>query len=148
MLTKIQDFIQLASTDLKTTPDTARNATGALLQFIQHKADPKDFQELTNLLPGSADLAKQTPAESQKAAAGTSFTGMEGNVKSMATSALAGTGLGSGLQMASLLQKSGLSSDKFAPFVSTFFNFAKPKLGNELVTRIVGKIPELKHVLN
>lgn len=148
MLTRIQDFIQLASKDLKTTPDTARDATGALLQYIQHKADPKDFQELENRIPGAAELTKQAPAETQKAAAGTHTTGVLGSVTSTAASALAGTGVGSGLQMASLLQGAGLSNDKFAPFVSTFFNFAKPKLGNELVTRLVGKIPELKHVLN
>ncbi|MEW5977445.1 MAG: DUF2780 domain-containing protein [Acidobacteriota bacterium] len=147
-MNNIQEFIQLASSNLKTTPDTARSATGALLQFIQQKADPKDFQELTNLLPGSAELAKPTPAESQKAAAGTSPTGMLGNVKNLASSAMGGSSLGSGLQMADLLKNAGLSSDKFGPFVSTFLNFAKPKLGNELVTRILGKVPEFKHLFS
>ena len=47
-----------------------------------------------------------------------------------------------------MLQGSGLDMSKLSQFVPMFFTFAKGKAGNELVGRVLGKLPELAKMVH
>jgi hypothetical protein len=59
-----------------------------------------------------------------------------------ASSMLGGKG-GAALGALATLQQSGLDAQKAGSFVSMFFNFAKSKIGGDVVARVLGKMPEL-----
>ena len=133
----MQEFIDLASSKLGIGGDVAKSATGGLLGLIKDNADGADFSALTAKLPGAADLAS-TPAP---ASGGGGLGGMLGSV----TGALGGGG--GALGALSSLAGSGLSLDKIGDFAKLFMNFAKPKLGADLLGRIASKVPGLGSLL-
>jgi len=137
----MQEFFDLAASKLGIGGDVAKSATGGLLGLIKDNADGADFSALADKLPGAAALAS-TPAP----AGGGGLGGMLGSV----TSALGGSGaLGGGgaLGALSALAGSGLSLDKIGDFAKLFMNFAKPKLGADLLGRIAAKVPGLGSLL-
>jgi hypothetical protein len=133
----MQEFIDLATSKLGIGGDVAKSATGGLLGLIKDNADGADFRALADKLPGAAALAN-TPAA---AASGGGLGGMLGSV----TGALGGSG--GALGALSSLAGSGLSLDKIGDFAKLFLNFAKPKLGADLLGRIASKVPGLANLM-
>lgn len=129
----MQDFIKMVVDNLGTNEQTARSATGGLLGLIQQHADKSDADELIGKLPGAADLLKETSGGGG---------GLLGGIASQLGSAIGG-GAGSALSVAGVLQGSGLDSGMIGKFVPLFFNFAKQKAGQELIGRLLSKIPHL-----
>lgn len=129
----MQDFIKIVVDNLGTDEKTAKSATGGLLGLIQQHADKADADELMGKLPGAADLLTQTSGGGG---------GLLGGITSQLGSALGG-GAGTALSVAGVLGGSGLDSGIFGKFVSLFLTFAKQKAGQELIGRLLGKIPEL-----
>jgi hypothetical protein len=129
----MQDFIKMVVDNLGTDEKTARSATGGLLGLIQKHADKSDADELMGKLPGAADLLKE-------AAGGGG--GLLGGIASQLGSAIGGSA-GSALSVAGVLKGSGLDSGMIGQFVTLFFNFAKQKAGQELIGRLLSKIPDL-----
>jgi hypothetical protein len=134
----MQDFIKMVVDNLGTDEKTARSATGGILGLIQQHADKGDTDELIGKLPGAADLLKESAGGGG---------GLLGGIASQLGSAIGG-GAGTALNVAGVLKGSGLDSGMIGQFVSLFFNFAKQKAGQELVGRLLTKIPDLAKMVS
>lgn len=130
------DFITQVSKKIGAPEDTARKATGAVLQFVQEHADPKDAKQLLDGLPGAAQLLKSTPESGD--------TGFVGQLASKVAAKTGGVGTTVGL--AAALTSSGLAANQFGSFVTAFVHFVKSKAGDDLVRRILVKAPELQQL--
>ena len=137
----MQEFIERVVSQLGTTETTARSATGGLLQMIQKQADPNDAKQLLNALPGASDLM-----DSAKGTAAGSSGGLLGGVMKQASSMMGGK-LGDSLGVAQMLSSAGLGTSTLGPFVSMFLDFAKQKVGDDVVERTLGKLPELRQLV-
>ena len=134
----MQDFIKMVVDNLGTDEKTARSATGGILGLIQQHADKGDADELMGKLPGAADLLKESTGGGG---------GLLGGITSQLGTAIGG-GAGTALNVAGVLKGSGLDSGMIGRFVSMFFNFAKQKAGQELVGRLLTKIPDLAKMVS
>ncbi|MDJ0521299.1 MAG: hypothetical protein QNJ90_04420 [Planctomycetota bacterium] len=132
------DFIQDAAGKLGIGEDTAKSATGGLLGLIQEHADPADASEMLSKLPGAAELI---PSGGDSGGGG-----LLGGLGDALGGALGG-GAGGALGAVEALSKTGLSADKLGSFLELFKNFALPKLGPDLLQRLLGKIPGLGSLL-
>ena len=119
---------------------TTRNATGSLFGFIKEGLGD-DFSQIADKLPGLDDLI--TGAEG---AASEGDGGMLGSIAKAASSVLGGSA-GEGLELASILEKLGLSTDQIGKLVTMVIDFVKENLGEEVITMIVDKVPALKPFL-
>ncbi len=135
----MNDFIQMAVSKLGVSEQSAKSATGGVLDMIQKQVGGGDFSKLLGAVPGAADLLKSAPSSG---GGGGGLGGILG-----AASGLLGGKAGSILGAASMLEKSGLSLDKAGPFVSMLMDYFKGKAGNDLVSQILGKVPDLKKLL-
>jgi hypothetical protein len=137
----MNDFIQMAVSKLGVSEQSAKSATGGVLDMIQKQVGGGDFSKLLGAVPGAADLLKSAPASGGSGGGG----GLGGILG--AASGLLGGKAGSILGAASMLEKSGLSLDKAGPFVSMLMDYFKGKAGNDLVSQILGKVPDLKKLV-
>lgn len=137
----IQEFIQSAASQIGASEPATESATGAILQVIGERADDGDFQQLLQKIPGAAGLLSKT-AEAEPAGGGGGLGGLLGS----AASGLGGSS-GAGAGILSMLQKSGLGSDKLASLLPLFIQFAKSEAGETLIQRIIGQVPELKALM-
>lgn len=134
----IEDFIKMAAQGLGESESTTRSATGGLLGVLKENADPGDFSQLLDAIPGAAGLVGS--ASGAKAGAGGGVGGLLG----AATSALGGGGgLGSALGVLVSIQGSGLSMEKVGKLVSMFMQFARSNAGDGVVNNLLSKVPEL-----
>jgi hypothetical protein len=138
----VQQFIQMVTQNLGISEGGARSATGALLRLIQSKADTTDFQQLLGSLPGADGILESTSEDAPNKPGG-----MLGGVLKNAVG-MTGGSLGSALGAAESLAGSGLEKNQIGSFVSMFMDFAKQNAGGDLLSRILGKVPELKQLMN
>ena len=132
------DFIQDAASKLGIGEDTAKSATGGLLGLIKEHADPADACDMLSKLPGAAEL--------MPSGGGGGGGGVLGGLGGALGGALGG-GASSALGAAEALSKTGLSAEKLGGFLELFKSFALPKLGPELLKRLLGKIPGIGSLL-
>jgi len=135
----MQDFIQDAAGKLGIGTDTATSATGGLLGLIKEHADAGDVSAMLGKLPGAADLMKAAPSSSGGG-------GLLGGLGDALGGALGG-GAGQALGAMEALSKTGLSMDKLGSFLEMFKQFVLPKLGPDLLKRLLGNIPGLGSLL-
>ncbi|MEN8179241.1 MAG: DUF2780 domain-containing protein [Pseudomonadota bacterium] len=135
----INEFIQMAVSNLDLSEDTARSATGGILQLIQEQVGGEDASQLMQQLPGSQELVDSVSG-------GSSGSGLGGLVSKVGS--MFGGDLGSAAGLLGMLGNSGLSADKLGPFASLFVGFLKNKADGGLVQQILDKLPELKEILN
>jgi hypothetical protein len=139
----IQDFIRSAASQIGAGESATESATGAILQVFKDRADSGDFQQLLDKVPGAgALLSKVSKGGAEPEGGG----GMLGGLLGGAVSGLGGS-LGAGAGILALLQKSGLGSDKLGALLPLLLQFVKSEAGEALVSRIVGKVPELKALM-
>lgn len=132
----IADFVQMAAQSLGQPEDSTRSATAALLGGLKDKADPGDFSQLMQAIPGASDLLGGGGESSSGGG------GLLGGLMGQASSALGGD-LGSKLGLLAGIQKSGFSMDQIGPLVKLFVGFAKSNAGEGLVQKLLGQVPEL-----
>ncbi len=135
----MQEFIQDVAGKLGIGEDTAKSATGGLLGLIKEHAEAGDVSEMLGKLPGAAGLMKAAPSSS-------SGGGLLGGLGGALGSALGG-GAGQALGAVEALSKTGLSAGKLGSFLEMFKQFVLPKLGPDLLKRLLGKIPGLGSLL-
>ncbi len=129
------EFIGQATQTLGLSEGTAKAATGGILKLIQNKASSDDFAKIKESIPGIDSLLQSAPS-------GENTGGLSG-LLSKITSAFGGSG-SSALGLAGMLGQSGLSSEKIAPFVSQLLGFLKTNAGENLVSKLLSSIPDLK----
>ncbi|MCA9281115.1 MAG: DUF2780 domain-containing protein [Phycisphaeraceae bacterium] len=129
----MQEFIQMAVEQLGMKESGAKKATGGLLNMIKDNAPKGDFQELLGKLPGAQEVMKD---------AGGGSGGMLGSLGGML-----GGKAGSALSIASLLEQSGLSTDKLGKFASMFLGFVEGKAGKGLLDKVLANVPEIKKLI-
>jgi len=131
----MQEFIQMATSQLGIGEDTATTATGAVLKMVKAKLGDGDFGQLSAAVPGLAEMAT-----------GGSGGGGLGGLMGKAAGMLGGQA-GGAAGLLGLVTSSGLSLDQAGSFVPLLFNFIKGKAGTDLFNTLVQKIPEIKGML-
>lgn len=139
----ISDFISQAASKLGADQSSVQSATGGLLKTIKEQADGADFSKITDAIPGIEDAIKSAPAEEAEADGGGLLGGGLGGLASAASSALGGDGGG----IMGMLGKTGLPLDKLGGLTSNLFGFIKDKVGGDIVSNILSKIPALKNLV-
>jgi hypothetical protein len=134
----MQEFIQMAVNQLGIKEETARSATGGLLQVLQENVGAGDFQNLQDAIPGASDLLKSVSGGGE-AGGGSLLKGVMG--KALSTVGVDG---GAALGIIGMLSQTGLGAKQVTEFVPMFVNFLKDKAGAGMVTQLLGKVPELK----
>ena len=128
----MQDFINSVTQKLGIDPDTAKSAVGSILSMIR-KEGGEEGKSLLDKLPGANSMG------SGEAKGG-------GGILGGITGALGKLGGGGAGGLAGLAS-SGLSADKIKDFVAMFVDWAKKVAGEDLVNKVVDKIPGLKSIL-
>ena len=135
----IDQFIQSITGDLGVSEGAAKSGVGAILTAVQGQADSNDFKQLLTSIPGAEGLVGQ--ASSAAAGSSDSGGGLMSGLGSVGS--MLGGGSGGAMGLIGALTSGGLSSAQLGPFVSKFVGFAKESAGEGLVSKILGKIPEL-----
>ncbi len=133
----MQDFLRSAAAKLGIGEDQAASATGGILDLIKDNADGGDVSEMLSKVPGASDLMG-------KASGGAS--GMLGALGGM-LGGDTGKSLGGALGLADVLSKSGLDASKLGGLLEMFQEYVKPLLGNDLVKRLLAKVPGIGDLL-
>jgi hypothetical protein len=143
----MQDFINMAVSQLGINEGQARSATGGVLGMLQGQMGGGDFQKLVGMLPGAQELLKGATGAGAAAESGGGIGGALGG--------LLGGGSGSGLagmvsgllggdkgggvnQLLGLLGNSGLSGDKAGGFLKLFLDYVGGKGGGDLLKGVLG----------
>ncbi len=133
----MQEFIQAAASRLGISEEKAKSATQKLLTFLKDQGEGDEAKELIAKLPGAEDLLSSSSAGS-----GSNEGGMMGGLASSLGSALGG----GGGALATLIG-SGLDASESVSFIKMLVDYAKQKVGPELVDRVAENIPALKSLL-
>jgi hypothetical protein len=136
----MQDFIKDVMGKLGIDEGAANAATSGLLGLIKDNAEPDDVGEMFEKLPGAETLAAEAPKEESDKGGGGLLGGIGGAI---------GDALGGGSPLGALesLTKGGLSLDKIGDFVKQFVAFVKPKLGDDLLKKLLAKVPGIGSLL-
>ena len=133
----MQEFIQMATSQLGIGEDVAKSATSGVLQMVKDKVGDGDFGQLSAAVPGLSEMA----------GAGASGGGGLGGLMGKAAGMLGGKA-GASAGLIGVLASSGLSPDQVGSFVPLLFNFIKDKAGAGVFNTLVDKIPEIKGMLS
>jgi hypothetical protein len=153
----MQQFIQMATSTLGTTEQTARTVTAGLLDMIARNAPPAEAAALIARLPGAKDLldafrpspAIVPPAEGlgsivQAGVAalgfGTDAAASAGRVPPTGAAGLSG--------LAALFTQAGLDIAKVPQLIGLFAQWARQHAGAQAVQRSLGSIPGASTVLD
>ena len=127
----MDDFIAQAASKFGISADATKSLTGGLLQQVQKHSDASDFSQLTDKIPGVSGLL-----DSAGGGGGGLLGGMLGKV-----------GLGGAANVMGLFKKANLDSSNIGGFIEMLSSFLKEKLGDEMVTKLLGNIPGLSKLL-
>lgn len=133
----IQDFIAQAAGQLGEGERSVQNATGGILHMIKEKAGDADFAKIAEKIPG-ADALASASAEADGGGGG----GLLGGLAGMASGALGGGG-----DLISKLAGSGLDVSKIGSLAGSLVGFLKEKVGGDVMSGILSKVPDLKSIL-
>lgn len=127
------ELIQQLVSNLGVNEDQAKGGAGLLFNLAKEKLGSGEFQQITNAVPGVADLLKAVPE---------SGGGMMGALGG-AASALGGLGgqmgsLGNLAQLAGGFSKLGLSTDMVGKFIPIVLSFVQNQ-GGPAVTGLLEK---------
>jgi Protein of unknown function VcgC/VcgE (DUF2780) len=150
----MQQFIQMATSALGTSEQTARTLTGALLDVIAKAAPRTDVSALLDRLSGASDLLTAFRAAPPRAPlAPATDSGLLGSLSNAASEVL-GTGataLGAGAtglaELAALFGQSGLEATRVPQLVTMFAQWATQQAGADLVRRTLGAVPGVTTIL-
>lgn len=156
----MQQFIQLVTSTLGTSEQTARSATGGLLNLLKTQGPAGDVTALLSKLPGASDLlssfqpAAAAPAPPAAGAgalgsltgAASSLLGMGASVMGAGSKTLGSAGGGLGA-LTGALGQSGLDISKAPQFVALFGQWASQQAGPDVVQRVLGSVPALGSML-
>ncbi len=138
----MQDFIQDVASKLGVGKDTAEAATSNLLGLIREHGNSADVSQMLGKLPGASALLETSAAKAAPEGPG----GLLGGIGETLGSALGGAA-GPALSGIEALTGSGLSTEKLGSLVEMFKDFALPKLGPDLLKRLLSKIPGIGALL-
>ena len=136
----MQDFIQLAASQLGVSTDVAEKATSGILGILKGKDSGDDGDKLLAAIPGAEQLTGKSGGGALGGLGG--LGGALGGVSSML-----GGSAGSGLGALTGLQASGLDAAKIGPFLGMFVEYAKQKASPELVAGFLKSMPAIKGLL-
>ena len=129
----IMSFVQMAAQNLNVSEDSAKQATGGVLDAIKGQVGGGDFSELLSKVPGAEGLVT---AES-------SGGGMMSGLLGSAVSAIAGDKAAGAASIISAITSSGIGSDQAGGFMSMFVGFLQQQAGDQLMGKILSKVPGL-----
>ncbi len=112
------------------TPELAEKVIGIILNFLNKEAPADAFHELLAAIPGAKDLVVE---ESSKGGLMASLAGTFGGMGAMG--------------VVSDLTSAGLSMGHVQTVTRQVIDYAREKVGDETVGRIVGNIPGLEQFL-
>lgn len=136
----MQEFIDMAASQFGISQDSAKSATGGLLNYVKDQVSDGDFDQLAGAVPGLSDVLGATGAS--EGGGGGGLGGLMG-----AAAGMLGGQAGGALGVLGMLQSAGLSMDQVGSFVPMLVSFLKGQAGDGVVDSLIGQIPELKKLL-
>jgi hypothetical protein len=130
----MQDFLKSAAAQLGVSEEKVAGATGGILDLIKQNADSGDVKEMLSKIPGASDLM------------GKSGGGGGGGLLG-ALGGMLGGDAGKALGAADLVQSSGLDLSKLGGLLEMLKKYVQPLLGEDLVKRLLAKVPGLGDLL-
>lgn len=137
-MTDIKDFIVQSAGSLGLSPANAGKATSGLLGLIQDQASTEDSASLLQALPGAGSILQSMEAQSGG--------GMMGNLMGAAGGLLGGKA-GGALSILSIFKGAGMDTNQASSFAGMFMDFISKNADGDLVSRILGQVPELKKLI-
>ena len=129
----MQEFLEQAAAQLGLSTDQVKSATGSILGLIQERADPADAKTMLSKIPGAEDLLR---------AEGEGGSGLLG-----ALGGMLGGDTGKALGVADILSKTGLDVGTLGGLLGMLKNYVQPLLGDDLLKRLLEKVPGLGDLL-
>ncbi len=160
----MQQFIQMAAEQLGASPDATSNATHGLLSGLREQAGEGAFDSALSGIPGLSDsLAPKEESGlggmlggmlggKEEAGLGGMLGGMGGGSGGLGGLAAAAGGLLGGDAdnpgaLIGMVSGSGLDAGKIMPLAKMLMTFLKSEAGEEAVSGLLGKVPELAKLL-
>lgn len=163
----MQDFINMAASQLGISNQQSSAATAGILGVLQQKMGGGDFNSLLGNLPGAGDILKQATGGAMGSGGGGSsggLGGMLGGILGGGSSSSSSNPLGGIMQAAGgllggnkgggggdvlgllggVLGNSGIGLDKLGPFVGLFMQYVQGQAGQGGLNSILGALPDLK----
>ena len=131
----MDQFIQKVVGELGVADDTARSATGGLLNLVKDNVDGGTFSELLGALPGADGLMGSASSDG----GGGLLSGALGGIGSSL-----GGNVGGAAKLLSVLQGAGLSTEQAGSFVGMLIEYVKSQGGSELVEKVLAGLPQLR----
>lgn len=116
----------------------ARSAVGILLNMFLKHGDQGPVRKLMDAIPGAADVAGAAPEQS----AGGGFGGLLG-----AAAGMLGGSSGGLMDTIGQLSSAGLSMNQAKGVGDELLNFAREKVGDDVVKQLAASIPGLDKLL-
>ncbi len=159
----MQQFIQMAAEQLGASPDVTSDATHGLLSGLREQAGAGSFDSALGAIPGLSDFL----APKEEAGLGGMLGGLLGGKKEEAgglggllggssggfggLAAAAGGLLGGDADnlgaLIGMVSGSGLDAGKIMPLAKMLMTFLKSEAGEDAVSGLLGKVPELAKLL-
>jgi hypothetical protein len=164
----MQDFINMAASQLGISTQQSSSATAGILGVLQKQMGGGDFSNLLGSLPGAGDILKQATGGAMGGGGASSGGGL-GALGGMLGGVLGGNKSGGGNAMGGIMQaasgllggnkggggdilgllggvlgNSGMSMDKLGPFMGLFLNYVQGQAGQGGLNSILGALPDLK----
>lgn len=142
----MDDFIKSVTKQLGIDPGAASNAVGSLLGMLKSQGDKGAVGDLLKKLPGAdALIGAAGSGGTGGAAAKGGVGGLMGKVGGMVGGLTGGGASGAGGLAG--LAVAGLSGDKVKSFVKMFVEWARKKVGAEIVDKAINSVPALKGLI-
>ncbi len=133
----MEAFIQSLSAKLNIPESSARSALQVVLKFLSDKTKGTELEPLIDRVPG-ARMLLETKVETPEGSPG-ALGGLLGTMGGM----FAGQA-GDLMRVTSQLQQAGVDTAKIVPFVETFLTEARQTFGDDVVEKLLQRIPALR----
>lgn len=135
-MSDIMSFVKMAAENLNVSEDSAKGATGGVLDVIKGQLGEGDFSELLSKVPGAEGLLGGSGG-------GGGGGGMMGGLLGSAVSAIGGEKAAGAAGLISAITSSGIGTDQAGGFMSMLVEYLKKQAGEQLMGKILSQVPGL-----
>lgn len=139
----IDELVRLIVERLKIDEATARKGVGAVMALIQETAKPQDVRALFTKLEGSRDLARRFSRGGPRG-----LMGLLVGLFVMVLGIFFGRRVKSAAQYLGRFAGTGVGLDDIKAMLPVVLEFAREKVGPEIMARIVDRVPGLKGLID
>lgn len=134
-MSDIMSFVKMAAEQLNVPEDSAKSATGGVLDAIKGQVSGGDFSELLSKVPGAEGLVGATAPSG----GGGGMAGLLG----AAVSAVGGDKAAGAAGLIAAITKSGIGAGEAPSFMTMLMDYLKKQAGEAIMGKIMSQVPGL-----